>query len=162
MKAKFLMLLMFVSVMSYGQKSPAEKAEGVVNGTKITIDYSSPRVKNRVIFGDLVPYDKVWRAGANKNTTIEFDKDVKINGRKLPAGKYGFFIIPHTNRGWEVIFNKKTDGWGAFSYSEKRDALRFELKVQKNEKPQEELYYQINNKGIKFSWSDTTFTMRVQ
>ncbi len=164
MKTKILVLFTLISFISYGQKSPAEKAEGTINGTKITVEYSSPRVKERTIYGnpELVPYGEVWRAGANKNTTIAFDKDVKVNGQKLAAGKYGFFIIPNTNKGWELIFNTKNDGWGAYSYSESRDALRLESKVQNNEKSQEELLYKITDKGILFSWADKSFTMRIQ
>lgn len=162
MKTKILVLFTLISFISYGQKSPAEKAEGKINGTKITIEYSSPRVKGRVIFGDLVPYREVWRAGADKNTTIAFDKDVKVNGQKLAAGKYGFFIIPNTNTGWILIFNKKNDGWGAYSYSETKDALRLETKVLNNEFIQEELLYKITDKGILFSWANKSFTMRIQ
>ena len=162
MKTKILLLFTLVSFICYGQKSPAEKEQGTINGTKIAIEYSSPRVNSRVIYGDLVPYGEVWRAGANENTTIQFAKDVKINGQELSAGKYGFFIIPNTNKGWELIFNKKSDGWGVYSYSDSRDALRLETKVQTNEKSHEELLYKITDKGILFSWSDKTFTMRVQ
>lgn len=162
MKTKILLLFTLISFISYGQKSPAEKAQGTINGTEITVEYGSPRVKGRVIFGDLEPYGEVWRAGANKNTTIEFSNDVKVNGQELSAGKYGFFIIPNINKGWELIFNKKSDGWGAYSYSQDKDALRIETKVQDNEKPQEELLYKVTDKGILFSWSDKTFTMRIQ
>ncbi|MCF6280002.1 MAG: DUF2911 domain-containing protein [Flavobacteriaceae bacterium] len=162
MKTKILITFMLVSLIGYSQKSPEKQANGSINGTKITIDYSSPKVKERVIYGDLVPYGEVWRAGANKNTTIEFSNDVKVNGQELSAGKYGFFIIPNTNKGWELIFSKKADGWGSFSYSESKDALRIETKVQDNEKPQEELLYKVIDKGILFSWSDKTFTMRIQ
>lgn len=162
MKTKILLLFTLVSFICYGQKSPAEKTQGTINGTKITVEYSSPRVNSRVIYGDLVPYGEVWRAGANENTTIQFAKDVKVNGQELSAGKYGFFIIPNTNKGWEIIFNTKNDGWGAYSYSDSRDALRLETKVQTNEESQEELLYKITDKGILFSWSDKTFTMRVQ
>ncbi|PHR71859.1 MAG: hypothetical protein COA67_05565 [Lutibacter sp.] len=162
MKTKILLLFTLVSFISYGQKSPAEKAQGTINGTEITVEYSSPRVNGRVIFGDLVPYGKVWRAGANKNTTIKFSKDVKINGKELKAGTYGFFIIPNTGKGWELIFNKKTDGWGSYSYKESDDALRIPSKVQSNENSQEEMLFKVTKKEILFSWSDTTFTMRVQ
>ena len=162
MKTKILLLFTLISFICYGQKSPQEKTQGTINGTTISVEYGSPRVNSRVIYGDLVPYGVIWRAGANKNTTIQFDKDVKVNGKDLSAGKYGFFIIPNTNKGWVLIFNKKSDGWGAYSYSESRDALRIETKVQNNETPQEELLYKVTDKGILFSWCDKTFTMRIQ
>lgn len=162
MKTKFLIVFMLVSLVGYSQKSPVKQAQGSINGTEITIEYSSPRVKERVVFGELIPYGEVWRAGANKNTTIEFSNDVEINGQKLVAGKYGFFIIPNTNKGWIAVFSKKNDGWGAFSYSKDRDALRIETKVQNNKESQEELTYSITKKGIKFSWENVNFTLRVK
>lgn len=162
MKTKILILFFLASLVSFGQKSPAKQVNGNVNGTDITIDYSSPKVKGRVIFGGLESYGKVWRAGANKNTTIEFSNDVEINGQKLAAGKYGFFIIPNTGKSWVAIFNKKNDGWGAYSYSESNDALRIEHKVQQNEEVQEELTYTITKKGILFSWEKVNYTLRVK
>ncbi len=79
--------------------------------TDITITYCRPGVKGRVIWGDLVPYDKIWRAGANENTTIEFNNDLVIEGKTLPAGKYGFWLRP-AERNWTVIFNNTNDVWG--------------------------------------------------
>lgn len=73
--------------------SPAAVATGKINGANISINYSSPSVKGRVIWGELVPFNKIWRAGANAATTIESDKDLIIEGSKLPAGKYSFFVI---------------------------------------------------------------------
>ncbi len=161
MKTKFLMLFMLVSVLSYGQSSPAEKAKGTTNGADITIEYSSPRVKGRTVYGDLVPYAKVWRAGANKNTTIEFSKDVTINGQELAAGKYGFFITPNEDGAWSVIFNSKNDGWGAYDRKEAEDVLTFRVKA-KGIDNQEELLYEVTNKGIRFAWADQSFEMKVK
>jgi hypothetical protein len=76
-----------------------------------------------------VPYNKVWRAGANEATKFTFGKDVKVNGHKLNAGSYSFFLIP-TKGEWTVIFNKVADQWGAFEYNEAEDALRFKIKPQ--------------------------------
>ena len=162
MKTKILLLFTLVSFISFGQKSPAEKAQGTINGTEVTVEYSSPRVKGRAIFGDLVPFGEVWRAGANKNTTIKFSNDVIINGKELSAGTYGFFIIPNTGKGWVAIFNKKNDGWGAYSYKESDDALRIDTKVQQNEESKEELTYSITKKGINFSWENVNFTLEVK
>lgn len=103
--------------------------------TDITIDYSRPGVKGRKIWGELVPYGMVpgdrfskgspypWRAGANENTTIEFNKDVLIEGNKLPAGKYGMHMIP-SEKEWIIIFSKNNSAWGSFSYTQEEDALR--------------------------------------
>ena len=107
--------------------------------TDITIVYSRPGVKGRKIWGGLVPYGMApgnkeskgkpfpWRAGANENTTIEFSKDVLIEGKRLPAGKYGLFMIP-SKKDWIIIFSKNSSAWGSFSYNKAEDALRITVK----------------------------------
>lgn len=107
--------------------------------TDITIDYSRPGVKGRVIWGELVPYGMAegnkyskgkpypWRAGANENTTIEFNKDITINGHPLTSGKYSIHMIP-SKTDWTIIFNKKNDAWGSYAYDESLDALRITVK----------------------------------
>jgi|ERR1035437_3558515 hypothetical protein len=95
--------------------------------TDVNVSYSRPGVKNRKIWGELVPYNKVWRAGADEATKITFSTDVMIEGKKLPAGAYGFFAIPGENE-WTLIFNKIADQWGAFTYNESEDALRIKVK----------------------------------
>ena len=113
---------------------PSQKAQVMqtVGLTDITINYSRPGVKGRVIWGDLVPYDKVWRTGANEATSITFSTDVKVNGQPLTAGTYSFHTIP-TKSDWTLIFNKKADQWGSYSYDEKDDALRVQVKAQPHE-----------------------------
>ncbi len=103
--------------------------------TDITIDYSRPGVKGRKIWGELVPYGLApgnkysdnkpfpWRAGANENTTIEFNKDILIEGKPLPAGKYGIHMIPGEKE-WTIIFSKNNSAWGSFTYKQEEDALR--------------------------------------
>jgi hypothetical protein len=103
--------------------------------TEVKIVYSRPGVKGRVIWGELVPYglnpgnqysnnkDYPWRAGANENTTIEFNKDLLVEGQKLPAGKYGVHMIP-SQKEWVVIFNKNNSSWGSYGYNQEEDALR--------------------------------------
>lgn len=96
--------------------------------------YSRPQKEGRTIFGGLVQYGEVWRLGANEATEIELYRDVKINNRKLPKGRYTLYAIP-TQKEWTVIFNKDTDIWGAFKYDEKKDVLRVSLPVQKVAEP---------------------------
>lgn len=103
--------------------------------TEITITYSRPGVKGRKIWGELVPYGLApgnkyskdqpypWRAGANENTTIEFNKDILIEGNPLPAGKYGIHMIP-SEKDWTIIFSKNSSAWGSFQYNQEEDALR--------------------------------------
>ena len=108
-------------------ESPKASTSQKVGLTNITITYSSPGVKGRKIWGELVPYGKVWRTGANENTTIKFSTAVKIGGKELAAGTYGIHTIP-TAGDWTVIFSKDADQWGSFSYKQEKDALRIQAK----------------------------------
>ena len=107
--------------------SPKAGVFQTIGITDVNVSYSRPGVKNRKIWGDLVPYNKVWRTGADECTKITFSTDVMIEGKKLPAGSYGFFAIPGENE-WTLIFNKVADQWGAFTYNESEDALRVKVK----------------------------------
>src|SRR5437879_2536906 len=95
--------------------------------TDITITYHRPAVGGREIWGKTVPYGKVWRAGANENTTITFSDDVSVEGKPLAADTYGLHTIPDKDQ-WTVIFSKNSTSWGSFSYDEKEDALRVSAK----------------------------------
>lgn len=95
--------------------------------TDITITYHRPAVGGREIWGKTVPYGKIWRAGANENTTISFTDDVTIEGKPLIAGSYGLHAIPDKDQ-WTIIFSKNSTSWGSFSYDEKEDALRVTVK----------------------------------
>ena len=106
------------------QRAAAEQRLGV---TDIRIDYHRPEVRGRKIWGDLVPYGQVWRAGANENTVIRFGGPVTVEGQPLPKGSYGLHMIP-TESTWTVIFSKNSTSWGSFSYDEKEDALRVTVK----------------------------------
>ena len=103
--------------------SPFAHVTQTVGLTDITIDYSSPAVKGRAIWGGLVPYDKVWRTGANTATKITFSKDVSIDGKPVPAGSYAIFTIPGKST-WTVILSKKTEQFGSFTYKDSDDLLR--------------------------------------
>ena len=95
--------------------------------TDVTIVYHRPLVGGRKVFGDVVPYGRVWRAGANDNTTIEFTDPVSIEGHPLPAGRYGVHMIPGPSE-WTIAFSKNSTSWGSFSYDPKEDALRVTVK----------------------------------
>lgn len=99
---------------------------------EIKIDYHRPGVKGREVWGKLVPFDQIWRAGANENTTISFSKDVIIDRRNVPAGKYGLHMIPTENE-WTIILNKDYRAWGSFFYKEENDFMRFKAKPQSSE-----------------------------
>lgn len=126
----FLMIVIFAAVMNaqvdLPRLSPNASVSQTVGYTNITVTYCSPGVKERKIWGGLVPYNQVWRTGANEATTIEFTTDVTVEGHKVPAGKYGLFTIPAENE-WTIILNKTWDQWGAFNYDAKQDLLRFKV-----------------------------------
>jgi tetratricopeptide (TPR) repeat protein len=111
--------------------------------TDITIVYHRPLANGRKIFGTTVPYGKVWRAGANQNTTIRFSDDVSIEGHALPAGTYGLHTFPAADQ-WIIAFSKNSTSWGSFSYDEKEDALRVTVKPQPAEN-EDALAYTFEN-----------------
>lgn len=139
----FIISLLSIRISAQDRKIPASLRASVTQylGTQgeITINYGRPGVKGREIWGGLVPYglspgnkyskDKPypWRAGANENTTIEFSEDGKIDGHKVPAGKYGIHMIPGKDE-WVIIFSKDADSWGSYSYDETHDLLRIKVK----------------------------------
>lgn len=131
--------------------SPAAAATGKINGATISVNYSSPSVKGRVIWGELVPFNKIWRAGANAATTIETDKDLTIEGSKLPAGKYAIFVIP-SEKECVLIFNKVAKQSGTYNYNEKEDQLRVTVKQNATDTSTENLIYTINKNNIVLSW----------
>jgi Protein of unknown function (DUF2911) len=109
-----------ISAPRLSQRASVMQRLGV---TDVTVDYHRPLVKGRKIWGDVVPYGQVWRAGANENTTISFSDPVTIDGQPLGKGTYGLHMLP-TETTWTVIFSKNFTSWGSFSYDEKEDALR--------------------------------------
>ncbi len=128
--------------------SPKAGVSATVGLTKIEIDYSSPAVRGREIWGNLVPWDQVWRAGANMPTVIMIDNDVRIGGKTLPKGSYAFFIIPKAKGPWTVIFNTDHQQWGAYRYDEGKDMVRVEVEAENTKEPVEYLRYAIENYSV--------------
>jgi hypothetical protein len=146
-------MMAFVAFTANAQEkaSPAKKAEGTAGGSKITINYSSPAVKGRVIWGDLVPLGQVWRAGADDATTFTTEKDIIVEGNKLPAGTYSFFIIPGETES-TLIFNRVAKQWGAYSYDSKEDALRVSVPSLQTSTMEERLVYEVKPTGFEVRW----------
>lgn len=113
----------FAQQLPAPRPSPKASLMQTVGLTTVTINYNRPGVKGRAIWGALVPWDKVWRTGANEATTIEFSDDVWINGSKLTKGLYSLHTIPNATE-WTVIFNSVASQWGSYSYDAAKDALR--------------------------------------
>jgi hypothetical protein len=122
--------------------SPHATAMAMIGDAHIHIDYSSPGVRDRIIFGGLLSYDMVWQAGAHNATWLETNQDLIIDGKTLPAGKYGFFTIP-SKKEWTIIFNTNWDQHGKDDYDEKEDVLRFKVKSILSETTTEHLEYKV-------------------
>jgi len=132
--------------------------------TDITVNYHRPLVKGRTIWGKVVPYGQVWRAGANENTTITFTDPVTIEGKTLEKGTYGLHMIPNQDE-WTVIFSKVNTAWGSFTYKEAEDALRVNVKPQTGEM-EEALAYEIdqpteNSAVITMRWEKVAVPFKV-
>jgi len=135
--------------------SPPAKATCTLAGGKtITVDYSSPRMKGRKIFGELVPFGKVWRAGANEATTFVSDTDLTVGGTAVPAGSYTIFAVPEANK-WTLVISKKTGEWGVPYPGADSDLARVDMKVSKTAAP-------VENFTIAFDKSGSGCTMRLE
>ncbi len=166
MKKSNVLLLAIFSFFNFAiaQKlvaSPPETVTGKINEATITINYGSPSVKGREIWGQLVPFDKVWRAGANEATTFETNKDLTIEGAKLPAGKYSLFIIPNEKE-CTLIFSKQQKQWGAYSYKEKEDQLRVKVTPKAKIEITEKLVYTVLSDKVVLSWEKWDIAFNVK
>ncbi len=125
----------------------------------VRVIYSRPQKNEREVFGKLVPFDKVWRTGANEATEIKFYQDVMLAGKKVKAGSYSLFTIPGAKE-WTIILNSDLDYWGAYSYNEKHDVLRVKAPATELATPVENFTIQFEKKGekegvMKFAWDKT-------
>jgi hypothetical protein len=142
---------------------PALVKQILASGAVISIDYSQPSVKGRTIGENVEPkIGEVWRTGANEATVFETSMPVKIEGKELPAGKYGLFSISG-NDNWVIIFNKTWDQWGAFGYKADDDVLRVNVKPQKAESFAEKMTFTINKDGlVTLLWGDIKVSFTAQ
>jgi len=118
-----------VAAQELPKLSQPSKSEHVVGVTKISLQYSRPSVRGRVIFGDVVPYDEVWRLGANEPTKLTSTHDLNIAGQVLPAGSYAVFALPAANGNWKIVFNSDFEQWGAGNYDKAKDVVTAEVRV---------------------------------
>lgn len=139
---------------------PAKVSQTLASGATISIDYSQPSVKGRSM-ATLTPAGKVWRTGANEATVFETSKDVKIEGKTLPAGKYSIYSIPGENE-WTIIFNKTWNQWGTI-YKADEDVLRVNVKAGKSEKFTEMMTFEIEKDGdVSLNWGNTEVEFKVR
>lgn len=162
-------LLMLFNLGSCAQEdkskrpSPPALVTQKVGATTISIDYSQPSIKGRIIGKDLEPKNgEVWRTGANEATVFEVDNDVMVEGKPLPKGKYGLFSIMNGDD-WTIIFNKTWKQWGAYKYKEADDVLRVNVKAKKSAQMAEKMTFSISPEGlVTLSWGymEVAFTAK--
>lgn len=160
-----------LSTSMYAQefKMPSPSTFSTINQqfsiSSIEIEYSRPSMKGRKVFGDMIPYGKIWRTGANANTKISFGEDVMIEGMLLPAGKYSVYTIPNKDS-WEIVFNKGLENWGTSGYNDAEDALRVKVKPITSKQQIETFSIDVNNitnnsATIFLSWENTIVPIKV-
>ena len=157
-------LLTFTTTSIFAQQtpaSPAASASGKIGNATVTVTYGSPSVKGRTIWGELVPYGKVWRTGANKATTFETDADITVEGQPLKKGKYGLFTIPEQNE-WTIIFNKNSDQWGSFNYKQEDDVLRVKVKPSAGSDLVEALKFEVGKNAVTLKWEKLAVSFGVK
>jgi hypothetical protein len=164
-KMTLLLVAVFMTSVATAQDkkpaSPPAVAKGTINGANITINYSSPFVKGRAIWGGLVPYGQVWRAGANGATTFETDKAIMVEGKELPAGKYAFFVIPEKDQA-VIIFNSDSAQWGVYDHDAAKDQLRVTVKTKKSAQMNESLVYTVNKNNVTLSWENLDIPVAIK
>jgi hypothetical protein len=161
--------IMLFTVNTYAQITPQPSSTQTIVQDfglgKITLIYSRPNIKGRKMFGVTEPYAKVWRTGANSATVIKFSDDVMLDGHKVAAGEYGLFSIPGENE-WTIILSKNAKQWGAYSYKEAEDYLRFTVKPTKLQAPVETFTMQFadvfpTSGELRLTWENTALTIHL-
>jgi len=146
--------------------SPPAEATGKIGAATVKISYSSPAVKGRPVLNGLIPYGKAWRAGANEATILETDKDVKVEGKPLPAGKYSLFVIAGEKE-WNIILNSETGQWGIkrsgeANYDPAKNVVSVNVKPGKAAKMNERLNYEVTDKGFVLRWENVEVPVSVK
>ena len=165
-----LMIAMLAIGLATQEKKPPLSPPGTASlsfaeGKTISIDYSRPSMRNRKIFGGLVPYGQIWRTGANSATSLKTDVNLTIGGAAVPAGSYTLYTIP-SETGWKLIINKQTGQWGT-DYDEKQDLARVDMKVADHAAATEQFTISLDKTGgnaatLKLDWANTTASVEVK
>ncbi len=173
---RYRLLLLFLSFytllpaqgLELPRKSPKASTSYTIGYTRILVEYSSPAVREREIWGHVVPYGEIWRAGANEASVVEFSTDVQVEGQALAAGRYAFFLIPREEGSWTAVFNRQADQWGTREYGEDKDALRVEVEPRFAKQANEErLSYSVVGQNIEngyllLSWEKLRLYLRIR
>jgi hypothetical protein len=153
--------------IEFPQASPLSSVKERVGVTDVTIEYSRPSMRERKIFGGLVPYGEVWRTGANSATKVTFSTDVKLGGSAVPAGSYALFTIPGEAE-WTVILSKVVDGqWGSYAYNQKDDQARIKVKPVAMAEPLETFTISVQdlraaNANLVLAWEKTKVPVKIE
>ncbi|HLS31244.1 MAG TPA: DUF2911 domain-containing protein [Flavobacteriaceae bacterium] len=173
MKRIFIVFLLGIftsSLMAQDFKMPAPSPSVSIDQdfstSYIKLDYSRPAVKDRKVFGGLIPYDQVWRTGANATTKVSFGEEVEVAGEKIKPGTYTLYTIPGSKE-WKVILNTDLDNWGAAGYDEKKNVLAVDLPVNKLNQPQESFSLTVeditsNSANLVLAWADVKIEIPVK
>lgn len=155
-----VVLIAFAAIQNpaQAQPSPAADTSVTINGKKIAIKYSAPSMRGRKIYGDLVPYGQIWRAGANEATSLTTEADLDINGLKVPAGSYTLYVFPEANQ-WQLVVNKQTGQWGTV-YNQGQDLGRVKMTMSKPGAPVETYKMTLSSEGgnkgkLTLEWENT-------
>ena len=145
--------------------SPPRETTGEIGGTQVTVNYSAPSVRGRVIWNDLVPYDNIWVTGAHMATSVEFGEEMLVGGNSVPAGKYAFFTIP-TDEGWTVILNGNWDQHQANDYDENLDVARFTVQPSETEFTEQLTYNVVSESdstgAIEMMWEELKISVPLE
>ncbi len=148
--------------------SPPAQVTQVVGLTEVSFRFGRPRVNDRKVWGELVPYGEIWRTGADNATVVELSTEVEVEGKKLAAGRYALMTVPASDGGWTLVFNGQPDQWGAFSYAAEHDVLRVPVKARKVPSHQEAFQIEIaeiadSSMDVVLSWDqlEVPFTVQV-
>jgi len=162
MKKLLLAALIFTSSVPVFAQGQQLSPKAVAKGDNIEVDYGQPSKRNRVIFGDLVPYNEVWRTGANEATEIKFKKNMNFGGQPVKAGTYTLFSIP-TEKEWTIILNSQLGQWGAFDYekNKSKNVLQIKVPVRHLNNVQEQLTYTVNKDALLIEWDQTGVSIPV-
>jgi hypothetical protein len=160
-----LILTLSVFAACQGKPSPPASASCDLGGKSIKTDYSSPRMKGRKIYGELVPFGQVWRTGANEATTFVTGSDIVVGGKAVPAGSYTIFTVPAADK-WTLIINKKTGEWGIPYKYESDELARVDMKVSKLPAPVEnfKISYEKSGSGctLQIDWESTRASVDIK
>jgi len=162
----WLSLLACAQQLDVPVSSPLQQIRQDISLSFVAVEYSRPSARNRVVFGDLVPFDKVWRTGANQSTKITFGEGIFLEGNRVPAGKYALYTIPGKTE-WTIILSKNTTWWGAYEYTDAEDVLRFKVRPVSLSSPVETLTVAFDNVNqnstvMTISWERTRVAISVK